>query len=255
MKNVALCFLISNPDGRLHQSDQWYKYTSNPLFLQYGRIYVHSKYPVKDPFLLQHSRIVEHPILNTYWGNISLVEATLHMLKFALQDDPDISYFMLVSESCIPIVEFQSFYSFLESQESPRSIFNGSKCCPEFYYRFEKMLLLADGSRYIEWEEFMIASQWMLLLRDDAQFLVDTRSDTKYFQYMTAPDEHYFINALHKHKKEFIFRELTFTQWRDGQAHPDTFSAITSDVVQKARSRGAFFLRKINSATQILHEF
>jgi hypothetical protein len=199
--------------------------------------------------------MVENPIFNTYWGNISLVEATLHMLTFALQDDPDVSYCMLLSESCIPIVDFQRFYSFLESQPSPISVFYGSKCGSEFYYRFEGIFRLADGSRYIEWEEFMIASQWMLLQRDDAQFLIDTRSDTKYFQHMTVPDEHYFINVLKKHHKNMLFRELTFAQWTHGQAHPDTFSSITPDVVHTATSRGAFFLRKVNSATQILHDW
>lgn len=248
---VALCFLISNPEGRLHQSEVWRSYFSHPSARHHGAVYVHSKHPVTDPFLLEFATILENPIVNTSWGHISIVEATLHLLRSALEDLSNM-YFMLLSESCIPIVDFECLWTFLKEQTVPRSIFNGGKCPWDFYYRYHDVSPLPDGSPYIGWDRFMVQSQWMLLCRDDAQLLDETRNDTQYFRHMPIPDEHYFINVLHRNGRAFDYRPLVYMEWRSGQKHPNTFSTITPDLVRTAVSTGAFFLRKVNDSTQIL---
>jgi len=237
----------------LHQSERWRSYTSHPLFQKYGRVYVHSKHAVTDPFLLESAKIVEDPVVHTMWGHISIVEATLRLMTCALQDNDDNSYFMLLSESCIPVQDFGSFYSFLETQTSPLSIFNGSQCPCGFYYRYKDVRHLEDGSPYLPWEQFMVQSQWMLLSQEDLRFLVEKRGDTQYFQYMCVPDEHYFINVLRRHQRPVMLRELTRTQWTSGSSHPDTFSHITPDLIRFVVSGGAFFLRKVDSNTEITH--
>ncbi|MHB0990599.1 MAG: beta-1,6-N-acetylglucosaminyltransferase [Burkholderiales bacterium] len=79
-------------------------------------VLVHHDFSQRPDFVLtgENVRILENPVL-TEWGNWTLAEATLHLLRHALlyyQFD----YFQLLSDSCLPIQPLSEFKRRLLSQ-------------------------------------------------------------------------------------------------------------------------------------------
>lgn len=252
MTKIALCFLISNADGRLHQSDLWRRFcmpSSNDIMHPQCKIYVHSKHAITDPFLKRHARAVAQPIRATRWGHVSLVQATLKLLEMALSDDAEVTHVALLSESCIPLHPLTAVLTFLGKANPPRSILDMKSAPSKFVYRHKQLGRTDDGAPFVDWDKFKIQSQWMILCRADAQFAVDTQDHTQYFQYMTVPDEHYFVNVLHKAGRPFTSQTVTYTSWDCGDKHPCTFDAVTPDILKTARATRALFLRKVGLHT------
>lgn len=105
MEKVAFLFLTRN---NTNQSLLWEQYFQNNH--DKFNIYCHPKYPsqVSDTFL---SNNIIPDIQET--NHVKLYDAIIQLLKFALGDDKNNIYFILLSESCIPIKTFNKLYSFL----------------------------------------------------------------------------------------------------------------------------------------------
>lgn len=73
------------------------------------------------------SPILKDRIINdrvvTQHGHVSIVKATLNLFSQAYVDDDDNQYFVLLSESTIPIVSFDRFNKSIE-RRGPHSIIN-----------------------------------------------------------------------------------------------------------------------------------
>lgn len=204
-------------------------------------LYVHAKWPdqILAPQLRDHL-IEDH--FETAWGEISLVRATLALIKEALQE-PTNTHFILASESCIPIKPLSQLYDFLK--------FDGRSwiehCRPEDFATTNPMKAarFADSPK-IHPEVQFLQSQWMLLNREAAEILVEVDL-THLFEEMFAPDESYFITLLKMAgypAEQIINDPITWLKWDDENGHPETHEKLTTEIRSRALRSPSFFARK-----------
>ncbi|KAK8953751.1 hypothetical protein KSP40_PGU010675 [Platanthera guangdongensis] len=185
-------------------------------------IFVHSlpsyvaNYPTDSVFYKR-----QIPSQVTEWGTISMCDAERRLLANALLDVSN-EWFVLLSETCIPLYNFsiiyaylkRSDYSFVDSFDNPS---------PHARGRYNpQMAPLIDIS---QWRK---GSQWFEVARELATHMVqDTKFYAAFKEFCSPPcyvDEHYFPTLLHIEKPNLIAnRSITFTDWSRGGAHPATF--------------------------------
>ncbi|XP_059658384.1 glycosyltransferase BC10-like [Cornus florida] len=161
------------------------------------------------------------------WGKMNMIEAECRLLANALLDISN-QRFVFLSESCIPLFNFTTIYSYLinstknfvDTKVLPRSVSRGR-----------------DGS---QWRK---GSQWFEMDRDLAIKII---SDKKYFplyqnyyKHLCCADEHYlptFVSIMFWEKNSN--RSLTQVDWSRGGIHPATFmrADVTMEFLEKMRS-------------------
>lgn len=237
MKKLAFLFLTYNDVKR---PDVWGKFFEHVPPLQYN-VYCHAKQPdrVVSPFL--RANLVA-PQVPTKWADISLVRAEMVLFKHAYEHDPFNHKFILLSDSCIPIYPFADVYRLLTADdEAYVSSYDSNKS------RYDS---IGDKS-FVSRENFKKQHQWMILNRTLAQAAFEN-DFADIFKNMFAPDEHYFVNVFHHLKLPFKNRFTTFTDWSKGKgAHPKIFNEVDCALVHKLRRQGFFFMRKVNSSTNV----
>lgn len=228
------------------------------IWLEYFRgnelnysVYCHAKYPtlVTEP-LFRDAVISEH--FETNWADISLVRATLAMLRQALKN-PENRAFVLVSESCIPIKPLRSLRSFL--RESPLGILTLSdydsikEWDPTKAERFKE-------APFIPADKWRFHSQWFLMGRDMAEAAAQ-QDFTPFFEDCFAPDESYFGTILKM--KQFPFddhpdREFsTFAHWDrvKHERHPQEFVELDQTLLETLKQSESFFARKFSKGCDL----
>jgi hypothetical protein len=234
--------------GDVNQPAVWREYLASAG--NRARVYAHSKHPETLP---PDSILIDRQIstrVPTAWGCISLVEATLAMIREALQDS-QITHFVLVSESCVPVQPFSALSRslrldarsrmYMMSQDSVRRNGNIDKA-----RRFNAL-------REITSEHYWFQDQWMCLNREDAVITSD-RNWLPHFQHVWAPDECYFSTVLSAVGKPpglgILNRALTWTKWHGG-SHPRTFDQVLPRLAAEIGDSGCFFARKFGPASDI----
>lgn len=89
-EKIALCFLTYD---NLSQPKLW----ENFINTKYN-IYIHNKYKFTGVF----EQYCINNKVETKWGHISLIKATLNLFKEAFQTDEN-KFFVLLSDKCIPL--------------------------------------------------------------------------------------------------------------------------------------------------------
>lgn len=143
---------------------------------------------------------------------------------------------MLISESCIPIYNFQTVYkylissdhSFVEIYDDPSNDGRG---------RYSRQML-----PYITLSQWRKGSQWFEINREMATVIV---SDTLYYSLFKKyckpacyPDEHYIQTFVHMfHASKSMNRSITWVDWSQGGPHPARFEAVsvTEGFIQSIR--------------------
>ena len=213
-------------------------------------IYNHAKYGDRiastSPLRGRHTRV--H--IATQWATNSLVRATIIMLQEALED-PENAYFVLCSDSCIPIVDFDTVQHFLWTENTSFFCFNpnypGTKDCQKRYTRF-------GDKRWIPMERFWKADQWFILNRQGAVVCVQNQNRASDFEKVFASDEHFFINVMSKTNTPFRNRWTTFTDYEHDRSHPIEFRELHPGFLRKLQHSGFFFLRKVAPGLRLLPE-
>ena len=162
-----------------------------------------------------------------------MCEAERRLLANALLDISN-EWFVLVSESCIPLFNFTTIYTYLsQSKHSFMDAFddNGPFGRGRYNENMEPEVPIA------KWRK---GSQWFEVDRDLAATIV---KDTLYypkFREICRPacfsDEHYLPTMLTIEKPMALAnRSMTWTDWSRGGSHPATFgeSDITENFFQK----------------------
>ncbi|KAG6764214.1 hypothetical protein POTOM_031673 [Populus tomentosa] len=200
-------------------------------------IYVHSSpsYNESEPESpVFHGRRI--PSKDVQWGNTNIIEAERRLLANALLDISN-QRFVLLSESCIPIFNFSTVYTYL---------MNSTKNHVDSY--------VLDGpvgnGRYnprmrpvIKIEQWRKGSQWFEMDRDLA---IEVVSDQEYFPVFQKhckrqcyADEHYLPTFVSmKHSERNSKRSLTWVDWSRGGAHPAKFlrREVTVEFLERMRS-------------------
>ncbi|XP_022877087.1 uncharacterized protein LOC111395338 [Olea europaea var. sylvestris] len=176
-----------------------------------------------------------------------MVEAERRLLANALLDFSN-HYFVLLSESCIPLYNFSTIYSYLmnstqnfvELYDLPGPVGQG---------RYSILM-----QPLIKLEQWRKGSQWFAMDRDLA---IEVIADNTYFpvfqKYCNGScyaDEHYlptFVNV--KFEGRNSNRTLTWVDWSKGGPHPSQFlrTDVTPEFLEKLRSE--------NSCSHFYHNF
>lgn len=191
--------------------------------------YVHAKWPQQVTSDWLRSKLIARHC-ETEWGRVSLVQAELLLLEAALQDEQN-QFFLLHSESCVPLRSFEYVY---------RILFTGQRSWLSFNRGNPERYKYIDPSA-IPREHFYKSSQWFCLSRSHAEFLVE-KTELRHWRHADCPDEHWIATLLAMHGKldECLDRRLTFADWRGTLQSPVTFHDLSPEHVKSLQGRELF---------------
>ncbi|XP_027365968.1 glycosyltransferase BC10-like [Abrus precatorius] len=222
---VAFMFLTRGP---VFLAPLWEKFFEGHE--GYYSIYVHSNpsyngsHPESPVF---HGRRI--PSKEVQWGNVNMIEAERRLLGNALLDISN-QRFVLLSESCIPLFNFSTIYSYLmNSTQNYVMAFDEPSAVGRGRYSIQ---MLPD----ISLKQWRKGSQWFEM---DRGLAVEVVSDKKYFpvfqEYCKGScyaDEHYLPTFVSiKFWEGNSNRSLTWVDWSKGGPHPAKF--LRSDITVK----------------------
>lgn len=237
MKKLAFCFLTYD---KLNRSDIWKMFFNNISNNKYN-IYINNKEKFNDSF---NEFCINNRYTDTKWGDISLVKATLRLFEKAYQDDNDNEYFILLSNSCIPIQRFNKIYSYLNNVNKSIIYFEQINN-KNILKRCDKM---NDKTFF---DQFVKQSQWMILKRDVVKFFLDNKYFDIFGNEIFAPDEHYFVNICLKYNLPFDNKQLIYVNWNNPSDNPryrlfpKTYDSINlSELIELQKDN--YFMRKIS---------
>ncbi|KAG7586285.1 Glycosyl transferase family 14 [Arabidopsis thaliana x Arabidopsis arenosa] len=183
-------------------------------------IYVHTNLSNYNEFMLQGSVFYGRriPSKRVDWGNANMVEAERRLLANALLDINN-ERFILLSESCIPLFNFTTIYSFLiDSTQSHVDSYD----LPIGRVRYDRRMY-----PHIHMHHWRKGSQWFEI---DRAMALEVVSDTFYWPifkaYSRCPDEHYIPTLLNVRPSLGLRNAnmtLTWTDWSKRRAHPRLF--------------------------------
>lgn len=175
------------------------------------------------------------PVQTVEWGKPSMIDAERRLLANALLDFTN-QRFILLSETCIPLFNFTTVYtyltttnqSFVASYDDPRKIGRG---------RYNQLMWPAISIG--DWRK---GSQWFEITRNLAVKIV---SDRKYYplfrDYCHPPcytDEHYFPTVINILSPEMNSnRSITWVDWSKSGPHPGKFNRqhVTVEFLEQIR--------------------
>lgn len=203
-EKVAFLFLTRD---NLRRPEIWNTFFNNVNINKYS-IYCHPKNPVKVSDTLLKNNIIPENI-NTEWGKISLVEANILLMKNALKDTKN-KKMILVSEACIPIVSFDTFYNTIINDNKSRIVIFHNNT----HNRYNDIVIPAFKKEHF----YKTSGSGSILNRNHAQLLVDNIKDLHKWEKVIAPDEHYNLCQLLVYDKNFlqnnINKKTTFDIWQ-----------------------------------------
>ncbi|XP_075512916.1 glycosyltransferase BC10-like isoform X1 [Primulina tabacum] len=175
------------------------------------------------------------------WGKISMVDAERRLLANALKD-PDNQRFVLLSDSCVPLWDFDYVYnylmhantSFIDSFEDPGPHGNG---------RYSKHMLPEVEKKY-----FRKGAQWFTMKRQHAIItMADSLYYTKFRDYCKPgidglncySDEHYLPTFFYMFDPAGVSNwSVTHVDWSEMKWHPKSYRAqdITYELIRNITS-------------------
>jgi GR25 family glycosyltransferase involved in LPS biosynthesis len=198
-----------------------------------------------DGGFLQGSAIKE--LIETGWGDVSLVQATRNLMARALQEQ-DLTHFVLLSESCVPIRPLGELLQQLRLD--PLSMLRTTS-----YERARD--LQKERAAKVTWIPqacWRFHSQWWLMDRTAA--LWSSANDyTESFRDFLASDESYFATVLQMqgYPVDDLCRPIpsTWVKWRQDVGRPIEHTEVDALTVAEMQASGAFFARKFLADSDI----
>ncbi|XP_020222394.1 glycosyltransferase BC10 [Cajanus cajan] len=245
---IAFMFLTKGP---LPLAPLWERFLKGheKLF----SIYIHSLpsfQPQFPPSSVFYNRQIPSKI--SEWGRMSMCDAERRLLANALLDISN-EWFILLSESCIPLYKFSFVYHYL--MKSKHS-FVGAFDDPGPFGRGRYNENMAPLVNITKWRK---GSQWFEVNRKLAINIVeDTTFYPKFEQYCRPAcyvDEHYFPTMLTIQAGNVLAnRSITWVDWSRGGAHPATFGRadITEEFFNRVRGGHKCLYNNRNSSVCVL---
>jgi hypothetical protein len=178
------------------------------------------------------------------WGRMSMCDAERRLLANALLDISN-EWFILLSESCIPLHKFSIVFRYISRS---RYSFMGSFDELGPYGRGRYNQNMAPEVNLTDWRK---GSQWFEINRELAVKIVEDTTYYPLFKEFCQPacyvDEHYFQTMLSIQTPHLLAnRTLTYVDWSRGGAHPATFG--------KADIKEDFFKKIFESKTCLYND-
>ncbi|XP_037429163.1 glycosyltransferase BC10-like [Triticum dicoccoides] len=186
------------------------------------------------------------------WGQMTMCDAERRLLANALLDISN-EWFVLVSESCIPIFDFNTTYEYFQnSSQSFVMVFDDPGPYGRGRYNY-------NMTPEVELEQWRKGSQWFEVDRDlGIEIIRDTRYYPKFKEFCRPHcyvDEHYFPTMLTIEAPQSLAnRSVTWVDWSRGGAHPATFgrSDITEEFLRRVQTGRTCLYNNQNSTTCFL---
>ncbi len=223
-------------------------------------IYNHAKEKDKVTDLLLSGRhISEH--IDTCWGCFGTVEANILMMKEALKD-PLNKKFILVSDSCAPLVSFNKLYKeVMKDNKSNVNFLKTNNTTDRYDSIIDPSFPKSDFKKH--------CAQGLIINRTYAEMLINSLNEYKdKWKNMTCVDEHYFGNLLKVLDPNFNVNtnqtNITFDMWQSDKINyknlnnddikPDHYvnlKKLSNKGIDRIREHDFIFSRKIDKDTEI----
>lgn len=273
---IAFLFLTYN---NLKREDIWNRFFNindndnnnndikKSIYYNKFTIYNHAKEPDKITNKLINDRhIPEH--IETCWGCFGTVEANIFMMKQALQD-PLNKKFILISDSCIPIVSFNTFYN---------KIMKDDKSKIDIFYNQEQRYNQIINPSFTYDKFTKSSAQGLIFNRKHTELLVNSLLQYKdNWKNMGCVDEHYFGNILRELDSNFELNnnknKNTFDIWNKYDLNLNTIcndnieticvhnnmniqsavliNKLSNKMIDELRDKNFLLLRKVDNKTEI----
>lgn len=248
---VAFLFLAKGP---VPLAPLWEKFFKGQEGLY--SVYVHSNPPwneTEPEDSVFHGRRI--PSKGVSWGNVNMIEAERRLLANALLDVAN-ERFVLVSETCIPLFNFSTVYSYLvnstqtfvQSYDLPGPVGRG---------RYSSGM-----SPHIKIHHWRKGAQWFEM---DRRLAIEVVSDRTYFplfqrhcRHNCYADEHYLPTLVNmKFGASNSNRTLTWVDWSKGGPHPNRFvrNEITVEFLERLRDGNGMRCEYNGKATSVCYLF
>ena len=172
-------------------------------------VYVHPKNPKDCSIPWITSNIIPN-LVPTDWGHI--ISAYYELFKYAMEHDNLNQYFIVITESCVPVLSFAKLYSFL--------LQNYKKNDKQSFIKFMKMNQYDKIARIQSqegWEKMgeiiKHSSSWCLSKHHVDIFLQLPKEKIAFFEKMKVGDEYWLSLLQPKNDKNFTEKEITYYNW------------------------------------------
>ncbi|KAL4295167.1 hypothetical protein GQ457_12G031490 [Hibiscus cannabinus] len=222
---IAFMFLTKGP---LPLAPLWERFFKGHEGLY--SIYIHSMPSFKADF--PRSSVFyrrQIPSQAAEWGRMSMCDAERRLLANALLDISN-EWFILLSESCIPVYNFSVTYRYIMKSKYS---FMGAFDDPGPFGRGRYNFNMAPEVNISKWRK---GSQWFEINRKLAVNIVEDVTFYLKFEQFCRPacyvDEHYFPTMLTIQTPNLLAnRSITWVDWSRGGPHPATFGR--SDITEE----------------------
>jgi hypothetical protein len=233
---ICFCFLTYYGLERVDIWNNFFKDIDTNLY----KVYIHPKYSnfSIDKYLFPIN-IVQNRVETTGKTNISIVNATIRLLENAYNDNQELTHYIFLSQSCMPIYNFNTIYKTV-------ILFDKSVIGKKDNNKKERYSQLnVNLKQYISYTQFTKQQPNMVLIKDDVRKII-TNNFTNYFSNMICPDEHYFINILlYLLGSKIIFNQIVFCNYNLNATQGLEFNYVDEKLIKSIRSMGFLFIRKI----------
>lgn len=210
--------------------------------------------------------------VKVYWGDYSIVQATINGFEEILATGKPYDYIQLMSGQDYPLTTTQAFHSFL--QNNPGKVFmhyesvedQWQEALPRIRNYYFSHLQLPKGTYQVEkianallpkrhlpnGITAMGRSQWFTASRESIAYVVDyikkERWVTRFFKYTWAADEMIFQTILYNSpfRQHMVNDNLLYLDWSAGEASPKVLTMADAPAITAS---GKFFARKFNAET------
>lgn len=260
---LALCFLVTKDIRNFKVWQEWWAGHEDKF-----NFYVHysegMEPKVRNAYMQAH-RVAPVP---TKWGDISLVQAERKLYETAYANT-DNKFFVLLSDTCIPVRDFGYVYKRL-MRDTKKGLgywdclgkFKKSDTAEDFrpFIKDEKCINELDIAQFFS-RKLYTMHQWKALSRRNVADFFEMWQDGPYISLFTdcitvipdslAPDELMYINYInHKYHGKGGVRSqirsgvMTFVDFDKKAVHPYKYKKITRKLQNKFCESNSLFARK-----------
>ena len=258
MSKLAFCFMAVD---NIKQDLLWKDYfetsglSINGKYEKMANIYIHRINPHKSNDCLREYNVNWN--MSCKRGDLDYVITSILLLQEALLCQEN-DWFLIFSESCIPLYEFNKIYNFLKLRKN--SIINTkiSKNSKFWKYKYDK---IEKKEKIPKNKVIGCIPQGLIFNRNDAQILVNTLY--KYIDIIGLNckyvDELYYSTVLNLEVRNYKFEQykINYFNWKqpstnkEDREYPKTYNTINKRVIDPIKSEGFFFMRKVSDRKKI----
>jgi len=231
MTKIAFCFLTYE---NLSQPTLWNNFFKNNQ--DKYNMYIHNKCPFIDNTYHFENNCINNCV-ETKYAHISVVKATLELFKKALLDNEN-QFFVLLSETCIPLFNFDHIYNRIQLINT--NIFQVAN--NNSIERFNDII----DPNFFDKNIFLKQNPCIILNRLTVDFFVNYDFTYLFNDNFYAPDEHYFVNLCNKFSIPYVNANINYSYWEyNNKGRPKLYYNITNEEINAIKSDTFLFMRKI----------